>query len=50
MAIAAFGRYRVCPSANFAPSGISSGGRPVAASMRPEKLKNEVSAVISQMA
>ena len=37
-------------SANFAPSGTSSGGSPEAASIRPLKLKNDVSAVISQIA
>jgi len=36
-------------SANLAPSGISSGGNPEAASSRPLKLKNEISAVISRM-
>ena len=38
------------PSANLAPSGIWSGGRPEAASSRPLKLKKDASAVISQMA
>ena len=36
-------------SANAAPSGIWSGGRPEAASRRPLKLKKEVRAVISQI-
>ena len=35
-------------SAKSAPAGIWSGGSPEAASSRPLKLKNEVSAVISQ--
>ncbi len=37
-------------SANPLSSGISSGGSPEAASIRPLKLKNEASAVISQIA
>jgi hypothetical protein len=37
-------------SANLAPSGIWSGGRPEAASSLPLKLKKETRAVISQIA
>ena len=37
-------------SANGAPSGIWSGGKPEAASSRPLKLKKETRAVISQIA
>ena len=44
------GAQRSRASENLAPAGISSGGRPEAASRRPLKLKKEVRAVISQMA
>ena len=37
-------------SANLAPSGIWSGGKPEAASSRPLKLKKDIRAVISQIA
>ena len=37
-------------SANVAPSGIWSGGKPEAASSRPLKLKKDTRAVISQIA
>lgn len=39
---------RARASANAAPSGISSGGSPEAASIRPLKLKNDTSALMCQ--